>query len=52
MNAEAWLKSTAAKQLAVANSFNGELAWLSSSEANQRASAAKAHAISKAFPKC
>ena len=51
-NAEAWLKSTEAKQLAVAKAFKAQMAWLSSSEA-KRAAAAKAHTISefkKHFP--
>ena len=46
-NAEAWLKSIEAKQLAVAKGFKAQMAWLSSSEAKQRGAAAKAHAISE-----
>ena len=46
-NAEAWLKSTAAKQVAVAKDYVAEMKWLSSSEAKQRAAAAKAHALSE-----
>ena len=32
-NAEAWLKSIEAKQLAVAKGFKAQMSWLSSSEA-------------------
>ena len=46
-NAEAWLKSTSAKQLAVAKGFKSEMKWLSSSEAKQRAAVAKALALSE-----
>ena len=52
--AEAWLKSVKTKQLDVAKSFKAEMAWLSSSEAKQRAAAAKARALSefkKRFPR-
>ena len=46
-NAEAWFKSTAAKQRAVVKDYEAEMKWLSSSEAKQRAAAAKARALSK-----
>ena len=46
-NAEAWLKSVKAKQLDVVKSFKDQMTWLSSSEAKQRAAAAKARAISE-----
>ena len=52
--ADAWLKSTPAKQLDVAKDFKAEMAWLSSSEAQQRPAAAKAQALSefkKRFPR-
>ena len=52
--ADAWLKSVKTKQLNVAKSLKSQLTWLSSSEAKQRADAAKAHAISefkKRFPR-
>ena len=52
-NAEAWLKSVQTKQLDVAKGFKAEMAWLNTSEAKQRAAAAKALAISefkKRFP--
>ena len=46
-NAEAWLKSVKTKQLCVFKDYEPELKWLSSSEAKQRAAAAKARAISE-----
>ena len=46
-NAEAWLKSVKTKQLDVAKGFKAEMAWLNTSEAKQRAAAAKANAISE-----
>ena len=52
--AEAWLKFVKTKQLDVAKGFKAEMAWLSSSEAKQRAALAKALAISefkKRFPR-
>ena len=52
--ADAWLKSTAARQRALLKPFKAEMAWLSSSEAKQRSDAAKALAISdlkKRFPR-
>ena len=53
-DANAWLKSTSAKQRAMIKDFKSEMAWLSSSEAKQRGAAAKALAISefkKRFPR-
>ena len=44
-NVEAWLKSTAAKQLAVAKGVKTQINWLNTSEAKQRIAAAKAHAL-------
>ena len=52
-NAEAWLKSVKTKQLDVAKEYEAEMKWLSSSEAKQRADAAKAYALTefkKRFP--
>ena len=52
-NAEAWLKSTEAKQLALAKGFKAQMTWLNTSKEKQRAAAAKAYAISefkKRFP--
>ena len=52
--ADAWLKSVTTKQLDLANGLKSQLTWLSSSEAKQRADAAKAQAISefkKHFPR-
>ena len=46
-NAEAWLKSTSAKQRAMVKDYEAEMKWLSSSEAKQRGEAAKALAISE-----
>ena len=49
-----WLKFFKTKQLDVAKDLKSQMAWLSSSEAKQRADAAKAHAISefkKRFPR-
>ena len=43
--ADAWLKSTSAKQRTMIKDFKSEMAWLSSSEAKQRGAAAKALAI-------
>ena len=45
--ADAWLTSVKTKQLDVAKGLKSQLTWLSSSEAKQRADAAKAQAISK-----
>ena len=53
-NAEAWLKSTSAKQRAIVKDYEAEMKWLSSSEAKQRGAAAKTHALSefkKRFPR-
>ena len=53
-NAEAWLKSTSAKQRAMIKDYEVEMKWLSSSEAKQRGAAAKAQALSefkKRFPR-
>ena len=52
-NADAWLKSVAAKSTRTAQDFKSEMSWLSSSEAKQRGAAAKALAVSdfkKRFP--
>ena len=46
-NAEAWLKTVKTKQLGVFKDYEPELKWLSSSEAKQRVTAAKALAISE-----
>ena len=51
--ADARLKSVKTKQLDVAKDLKSQMAWLSSSEAKQRADAAKAQALSefqKRFP--
>ena len=53
-NAEAWLKSTSAKQHAMVKDYEAEMKWLSSSEAKQCGAAAKAHALpefKKRFPR-
>ena len=52
--ADAWLKSVKTKQLDAAKGLKSQMTWLSSSEAKQRADAAKAQAISdfkKLFPR-
>ena len=52
-NAEAWLKSTSAKQRAMVKDYEAEMKSLSCSEAKQQSAAAKARAISefkKRFP--
>ena len=53
-NVDAWLKSVKTKQFDVAKGLKFQLAWFSSSEAKQRADAAKAQAVSefkKRFPR-
>ena len=52
-NADAWLKSVAAKSTRTAQDFKSEMTWLSSSEAKQRGVTAKVLAVSdfkKRFP--